>query len=381
MNMHILIAPNAFKHALDAREVARAIERGLLASKLPCSCECFPIGDGGNGTCALIMEKLQGEIVELVVNDPIGRPISATFGLIQGGQIAVIEMADASGLHLLKSNELDPLRANSYGTGQLVKGALELGVSEVIIGMGGSATTDGGSGILAALGLRFLDEAGREITELPLGLEKLHRVDRSAMDKRLADCKLTILCDVTNPLLGELGAARVFGPQKGASPEMVGRLESILARYAEVIHAETGASISGIVSGGAAGGASAGLYGVLGAHLVNGIEYFLNLTQFGKSLEKSDLVITAEGSIDSQTLQGKGPYGVAKQAKHLGLPVVGLAGRIPMAITADLSAYFDVLMAIAHGPCSLADALPATSNDLSRVATQIGNLIANTVKR
>lgn len=379
--MHILIAPNAFKHALDAREVAKAIERGLLASKLPCSCECFPIGDGGNGTCALIIEKLQGEIVQLMVNDPVGRPISATFGLIDDGRTAIIEMADASGLHLLTGGELNPLHANTYGTGQLVKRALELGVNEIIIGMGGSATTDGGSGVLAALGIRFRDEEDREITDLPIGLERLHAIDRSAVDKRLATCKLTILCDVTNPLLGENGAARVFGPQKGATPEIVGRLEAILTRYAAVIHAETGMSISGMTSGGVAGGASAGLYGVLGAHLVNGIEYFLNLTRFDKSLEKSDLVITAEGSIDSQTLQGKGPYGVARRARRFGVPVIGLAGRIPMDITVELNDYFDVLMAIAPGPGALEDALPATSTDLSRVATQIGNLIVNTAKR
>ncbi len=375
--MHILIAPNTFKHALSADKAAKAIERGLLASKLPCTCECFPIGDGGNGTCALIIDKLRGRIAEHIsVNDPLGRTIQASFGLVEDGQTAIIEMADASGLHLLRPDELDPMRANSYGTGQLMKAALESGVRKIILGMGGSATIDGGSGILAALGIRFLDWSGHEITDLPGGLEKLHTIDLSGIDKRLSDCEVTILCDVGNPLLAENGAARVFGPQKGATVEMINRLEIILQRFATVVREETTVSISDMVSGGVAGGASAGLAGVLGAELVNGIDYFLELTDFDELLKKSDLVITAEGSIDDQTLQGKGPYGVAKRAKGRGIPVIGLAGYVPVEINSELNHYFDTLMAIGHGPSSLQDALLATSQNLERVSTQIGNLIA-----
>ncbi|WP_257669634.1 glycerate kinase family protein [Parapedobacter tibetensis] len=374
--MHILVAPNAFKHALDAKEAAKAIQRGLLASKLSCTCECFPVGDGGNGTCRLIGDRLQGKIVNTPVKDPLGRPISASFGWIDHGRTAIIEMADASGLHLLEQNELDPLHANAYGTGQLIKAALEIGARKIIVGMGGSATVDGGSGILAALGVCFLDEDGEEIMDLPFGLQKLHAIDRSAMDKRLQECELTILCDVTNPLLGENGAAHIFGPQKGATPEMVETLEAILQHYAAVILSETGTAISTMASGGVAGGASAGLKGVLNAELVNGIDYFLELTQFDKSLLKSDWVITGEGSIDSQTLQGKGPYGVAKRAKRFGVSVIGLAGSIPMEIDDELSHYFDVLLAIGNEPSSLAEALATTSQNLSRVAMQLGNLLA-----
>src|SRR5690606_30327228 len=219
--MHILIAPNAFKHALTAPEAAVAIQAGLEASKLTCSCECFPIGDGGNGTCGLIIDRLEGHAVEVAVRDPLGRAIKTSFGWIAGGQTAVIEMADASGLHLLQAAELDPLHANSYGTGQLVLAALDKGARRIIIGMGGSATVDGGSGILAALGVRFLDEAGEPITDLPFGLSQLHTLDSTALDSRLADCEIIVLCDVDNPLLGENGAAAVFGPQKGATPHMV----------------------------------------------------------------------------------------------------------------------------------------------------------------
>ena len=374
--MHILIAPNAFKHALDAKAAALAIQSGLLASKLACSCECFPIGDGGNGTCGLIVDRCRGEIVNVSVKDPLGRPITAPFGLIAKGRTAVIEMADASGLHLLEPEELDPGRASSYGTGELIKAALDRGVRKIIIGMGGSATVDGGSGILAALGARMLDKHGRELTDLPTGLDKLHAIDCASLDKRLKDCEITILCDVANPLLGESGAAKVFGPQKGASPQLVERLERMLQRYADVIRATTGQEVSLLPSGGVAGGASAGLAGLLGARLVNGIDYFLELTRFDDSLSGSRLVITGEGSIDSQTLHGKGPYGVAKRAKQAGIPVIGLAGQIPVDDNADLARYFDVLMAIGNGPSRVEEALPLTARNLTRTACQLGNLLS-----
>ncbi len=375
--MHILIAPNAFKNALDAHEVAACIQNGLLASNLSCTCECFPVGDGGNGTGTLIVDRLGGKRIEVSVKDPLGRPVSAFYGGIDNGGVAVIEMADASGLHLLERHELNPLRASSYGTGQLMCAALDAGAKEIILCMGGSATVDGGSGILAALGVRFLDETGREITDLPLGLERLHGIDRSSMDKRISECRVVILCDVLNPLLGPDGAAAVFGPQKGATPEMVEQLASILQRLATVIEAETGTAISHMESGGVAGGASAGLKGILNAELVNGIDYFLQLTQFERALAKSSLVITGEGSIDNQTLQGKAPFGVAKMAKLRNLPVIGLAGMVPLKADVELERYFDMLLAIGNGPATLEEAIPATAVNLERTARQVGNLIAS----
>lgn len=374
--MHILIAPNAFKHAVDAATAARAIERGLLTSHLSCTCECFPIGDGGNGTCELIIDRLRGESVHVQVADPLGRPVTAAFGLVEGGQTAVIEMADASGLHLLAPEELNPLHAQSYGTGQLISAALDRGVGKIIIGMGGSATVDGGSGMLRALGVRFLDNNGREITDLPIGLEALHTIDLSSLDRRLQQVEVTVLCDVDNPLLGEAGAAHVFGPQKGASAEQANQLDSLLGHYAAVIQSTTGKDIAKRRSGGVAGGASAGLAGVLGAKLVNGIDYFLDMTEFDTALSRSHLVITGEGSIDNQTLQGKGPYGVASRAKRVGLPVVGLAGKIPVEVSNELAAYFDTLLAIGNGPAALDDALADTADNLARTAQQLGNLLA-----
>ena len=372
--MHILIAPNAFKHALDAHAAAKSIEQGLTTSKLSCTCECFPVGDGGNGTGKLIIDRMGGQLVTAQVKDPLGRLISASYGKM--GDVAVIEMADASGLHLLASNELDPLRVNSYGTGQLIKAALDERAKGIILCMGGSATVDGGSGILAALGVRFLDQKGEEITDLPLGLERLHRIDRSLVDRRLKACRLVVLCDVQNPLLGPDGAAAVFGPQKGATPEVVERLDVILSRFATIVEAETGESIAHIASGGVAGGASAGLMGVLNAELVSGIDYFLQLTHFQQSLDKSSLVITGEGSLDSQTLQGKAPFGVAKLAKQTNLPVIGLAGRVPMDRVIGLEDYFDMILAIGNGPAEQEIALRTTADNLERVGRQIGNLLA-----
>ncbi len=374
--MHILIAPNAFKHAIDAATAAEAIRHGLQASRLSFTSECFPIGDGGNGTCQLIVDRLQGQPVEVPVLDPLGRPLTAVFGIVDGRKMAVIEMANASGLHLLEPTELDPLHAQSYGTGQLIRAALDHGAEEIIIGMGGSATVDGGSGMLRALGARFIDGAGEEIIDLPAGLEALRTIDLSGLDERLRRVRITVLCDVGNPLLGQNGAAYVFGPQKGASTAQVKQLDHWLARYASVIQGIMGVDISTRPAGGVAGGASAGMAGVLGATLVNGIDYFLDLTRFDAALSKSHLVITGEGSIDSQTLQGKGPYGVASRAKRIGIPVIGLAGNIPVAVSAELSAYFDTLLAIGNRPSSLEDALTATADNLARTATQLGNLLA-----
>ena len=372
--MHILIAPNAFKHAIDARGAAMAIERGLLSSKLSCTCECFPVGDGGNGTGKLIVERIGGQLKATQVKDPLGRLMPATFGI--AGQVAVVELAEASGLHLLEPNELNPLLANSYGTGQLITAALDSGATDILLCVGGSATVDGGSGILTALGVRFLDEMGSEITELPLGLERLHTIDCSQMDRRLRNCRLMVLCDVSNPLIGSDGAAVTFGPQKGATPAEVGRLASILERFATTIAEVTGHSIARMVSGGAAGGVAAGLAGLLNAELVSGIDYFLQLTHFEMALAKSNLVITGEGSIDLQTIGGKAPLGVAKLAKKVGCPVVALAGSVPVEQEPALENYFDIVLAIGNGPTTLVEALLTTASDLERVGRQIGNFVA-----
>ena len=373
--MHLLIAPNAFKHSLTADAAAEAIKSGFLSGNLKCTCECFPIGDGGDGTAELIIKQLEGEIIYYEVSNPLGIRILSSIGLIDSGRTAVIEMAGASGIRLLKKEELNPLQATSYGTGEQIRQALGMGVSKIIIAMGGSATVDCGTGILRALGIRFLDVFGDELIH-PESFTSLDKIDVSLIDSRILDSEVIILCDVDNLLLGDQGSAAVFGPQKGATAEGVKKLDASLRRFAEITKLQTGKDISDIKYGGTAGGAAAGLFAWLNAKLVNGIDYYLELTGFDQALGKSDLVITGEGSIDEQTLQGKGPMGVAERAKRKGIPVIALAGRVPKDINANLHQYFDVLLAIGNEPNDLQMAMSGTAANLARTSTELSNLMA-----
>ena len=225
--MNILIAPNAFKHSLTAEEAALAIREGFLQSNLDCSCECFPVGDGGDGTGELILKKCTGQLRETIAHNALGKEINSSFGLIDNGKTAVIEMADASGIRLLKQEELNPLIATSFGTGEQMKAALDLGVNKIILGMGGSATVDGGTGILKALGIRFLNAHKEELKNLPGSLSELDSMDVSGLDPRISHCEIVVLCDVDNLMLGNNGAAAMFGPQKGASTADVKKLDAL----------------------------------------------------------------------------------------------------------------------------------------------------------
>lgn len=372
----VLVAPNAFKHSLNATEVALAIQEGLHQSRLDCLCECFPVGDGGDGTGELMIRRHNGLIISTEVSDPLGRKIMASFGLVNNGETAIIEMANASGIQLVEPEALDPLRATSSGTGQLISKALDNGAKEIVLAIGGSATVDGGTGILRTLGMRFLDVAGGELLT-PESLTALASVDVSGLDQRILACEITILCDVENTLLGDEGSAAVFGPQKGATPEGVKKLDASLATLARVALAQTGIDMATVKHGGAAGGVAAGLYTFLNAKLVNGIDFFLDFTGFNDSLATADLVITGEGSLDEQTLHGKGPFGVAYRAKKNNLPVIGLAGKVPLEPNEKLGQYFDVLLAIGNGPTDIATALKHTEQNLIRTARQLGNLLAS----
>ncbi|MDO3628427.1 glycerate kinase [Mucilaginibacter sp. BT774] len=373
--MHILIAPNAFKNSLDAAQIAKAIELGLKQSRLDCTTGCFPIADGGDGTGSLIIERCKGVIVSQQVHDPLGRKINSRFGLIDNGNTAVIEMANASGLRLLKKQELNPMQTSSYGTGELINAALDKGATKIIIAMGGSATVDGGCGILKALGIDFLDKDDKRLKAIPDELIKMAKIDDSGLDRRIYDTEIVILCDVNNKLLGPEGAAAVFGPQKGASPADVKSLDRFLGNFAAVSKQQLGTDMTGIKHGGAAGGATSGLHTWLSAKLVNGIEYFLLLTDFYRALKGADLVITGEGSIDTQTLQGKGPFGVASEAKKRNIPVVGLAGRVPSKPDAALQKYFDVLLSINREFINMPTAIANTEKNLVETGRGLGDLI------
>lgn len=377
--MHLLIAPNAFKNSLTAAEVAVAIQNGLNLSQLNCSSTRFPIADGGDGTATLILEKLDGQRIETEVQDALGRTITSSFGLIDNGKTAVIEMAESSGLKQLKPTELNPMKASSFGTGQIIKAALDKEVNKIILAMGGSATVDGGCGILSALGFIFLDESGLEIEAIPEQLMNLKRINTSKADPRILRCELIVICDVDNRLLGTQGTAAIFGPQKGADAVMIRQLDAFLSRLAELAWSQSAKQMD-VPYGGTAGGAAAGLHAFLNAKLVNGIDYFLNLTDFDKALKKADILITGEGSIDLQTLQGKAPFGVAMRAKTKCIPVIGVAGKVPAGPEPKLSEYFNVLIAIGNEPSDLSEALENTTQNLVRTGLNIGNLLSFTIK-
>jgi glycerate 2-kinase len=374
--MHIVIAPNAFKNSLDADAVAKAIAQGLHASKLDCSITCFPVGDGGDGTGALIIQQQNGILINAEAHDALGRKINASFGLIDNNKTAVIELANASGIKLLQPHELNPLHATTYGTGELIKHALDKNVDKIILCIGGSATVDGGTGILQALGIRFLDEENNLLNDLPAGLQKLASIDTTGFDKRILNCELVILCDVENKLLGDDGAAKIFGPQKGAAANDVLQLDAALKKFANVTFEKTSINISTLKHGGAAGGVAAGLFAYCNAKLVNGIEYFLELTHFDEALRQADLVITGEGKIDEQTLQGKGPFGVAQKAKEKNIPVIGVAGSLPLQNNEALQQYFNVLVSINNDVADLNTAMQNTAQNLLRTGKIIGDLIA-----
>lgn len=374
--MHILISPNAFKNSLTAPEASLAIQKGLQRSRLFCTTECFPVGDGGDGTAQLIIDKFNGSTVEVEVHDPLGRKVKASFGLIEEGRTAVIEMADASGIRLLSADELNPFVSSSVGTGEMLLAALDKGVSTIIIGLGGSATVDGGAGMLSALGVKFLDAKGTVLHPAPEDLFQLAQIDISAIDRRIFKCRIIVLCDVDNALLGKNGAAAVFAPQKGAKDSDLPALDKILANISDLGFRETGNHMAGVKHGGAAGGLAAALHAFCNAELVAGAEHFLQITDFGKSLENCDLVITGEGSLDSQTLQGKAPFAVSVMTKKQNIPIVGIAGRVPLDGSTDLDKHFDVLLSIGHEPSDLASAIRDTEANLIRTGFLIGNLFS-----
>lgn len=373
--MHVVISPIAFKHSLSGLEVAAAIKSGLEESNLNATYSIFPIADGGEGMLEILVNYYQGTYQRVSVKDPLHRPIEAKFGLINQGKTAIIELAQASGLKHLKSSERNPLITSTYGTGELIKAALDVGVREILIGVGNSATVDGGTGILQALGAKFYDQENKL---LELGAEPLlylAAIDLTGLDPRLADCEITVVCDVDNPLLGTNGAARVFGPQKGANEANVQLLENALTQLAAITQKQLHKQIRELPHGGAAGGTAAGLAAFLNAKLVPGTEYILQKTNFPELIKNADLLITAEGGLDEQTLAGKGPYGVAKLAKIFNVPVIVLAGQIPVYLNLKNFLFFDAVFPIGTGPVTLPEALAHTADNLKRTACQIGKLL------
>ena len=370
--MNILVAPNTFKNSLDARRVALAIETGLKQSSTGCNITRCPVGDGGDGTADLLTEQLNGERIFIDVMGPLGKPVTAPIGFVENGRVAIIELADASGLRLISPAERNPLKATTFGTGQLIASAIQHGAKKIVMGIGGSATVDGGTGILRALGYTFYDAEENELTE-PASMIALHHY-HTPLVSLLDGVTIHLLCDVRNHLLGQNGAAAVFGPQKGATKEMVSVLEAALQRLRDVVWSTRGIDIGEVIHGGASGGVAAGLYGIAGAELLPGIEYFLSLTRFDQFLSSTDLVITGEGSLDEQSLEGKAPVGVAALAKKAGKKVVGMAGQITG--RDKLQPYFDLLIDINEGETDLAVAMQNTATNLTKAARKLGEDLA-----
>ncbi len=326
--MKIVIAPDSYKESLTAIEVAMEIEAGFREIFPQAKYVKLPMADGGEGTVAALVAATGGSLVAQEVTGPLGEPIEAYYGLTGDGKTAVIEMAAACGLALVAPQLRNPLKSTTYGVGELIKGALDAGISHLIIGIGGSATNDGGAGMLQALGANLLDHGGHEIGFGGGALVDLDRIDISNLDSRLKRCRMETACDVDNPLTGPKGASAVFGPQKGATPEMVAQLDDNLAHFAALIDRDLGVQVDNLPGAGAAGGMGAALRAFCGSVLRPGIDIVMETVGLEGAVQGADLVITGEGRIDSQTIHGKAPIGVARVAKRFGKPVIAIAGSL-----------------------------------------------------
>ncbi|MEB7547481.1 glycerate 3-kinase [Klebsiella grimontii] len=369
--MKIIIAPDSFKESVSASRCAQAIKAGFVSIFPQAECVCLPIADGGEGTVEAMVEATDGKMVMLPVMGPMGDFVGAFYGLSGDGQTAFIEMAAASGLMLVPAGERNPLRATSYGTGELIRHALDAGVRHIILGIGGSATVDGGMGMAQALGARFLDERGESVGLGGGALQRLVKIDLSDLDPRLHDCRIEVACDVDNPLLGERGAAAVFGPQKGACIEMVAVLERGLQNYARVMLAATGQDVAPMVGGGAAGGMGAAARVFLNATLKSGIDIVLEAVHLEEALRDADMVITGEGRMDSQTVGGKAPIGVARIAKKYDIPVIGIAGVLGDGVEAVHQHGIDAVFSILPALAPLAEVLDRGEQNLYACARNI----------
>ena len=355
--MRIVIAPDSYKGSLSALGVADAMARGVLRVFPEANVCKVPIADGGEGTVEALVAATQGRFFEASVRDPLGKQINAQWGVLGDGKTAVIEMAAASGLPLIAHDARNPLVACSYGTGELIRAALDKGLTKIIIGIGGSATNDGGMGMARALGARFLDQDGKDLPEGGAALAELKTICLKNLDPRLSGTEITVACDVDNPLCGPRGASAVFGPQKGATPAMVKALDAALLHYSVCALQATGRDIALLPGAGAAGGLGAGLMYFTKATLKPGVEMVLEAVRFTELVKEADFVITGEGRTDFQTAYGKAPVGVAKTAKQFDVPVFCISGGLGNGAEDVLSQGIDAVTSICERPMSLEECM------------------------
>lgn len=378
--MRVVIAPDSFKGSATAREVATAIAAGLRRVAPDLDVVICPMADGGEGTVEALVDATGGRLLTATVTGPLGEKVSAAYGLLGDGETAVIEMAAAAGLPLVPPDRRDPRITTTFGVGELVARALDQGARRLILGIGGSATNDGGAGFAQALGARLLDAAGRPLPPGGAAVARLDRIDASGLDPRLRQVRCFVACDVDNPLTGPRGAAAVFGPQKGATRDrdMVTELDAALARFAEVVARDLGVDVADRPGAGAAGGLGAGLLAFCNAELRPGVEIVIDATGLRAKLAGASLVITGEGRLDGQTLAGKTPFGVLRAARQVcgpAVPVLILAGSVGAGAEALYPHGATALVPIAPGPITLEDAVARTSELLADTAERCLRLL------
>lgn len=373
--MKIVIAPDSFKESLSAMAVANEIEAGFREIFPDAEYRKLPVADGGEGTVQAMIDASGGKLVALEVTGPLGEPVAAFYGLMGDGQTAVIEMAAASGLELVPPAQRNPLRTTSFGTGQLIRHALDAGARRFVLGIGGSATNDGGAGMLQALGGRLIDATGADLAPGGGALNMLDRIDLSGLDARIKECRFEVACDVNNPLVGPQGASAIFGPQKGATPEMVARLDDNLRHYAQIILRDLGRDVAGVPGAGAGGGIGAAMMVFLGGRLRPGSEIVTDAVGLDAALADADLVITGEGRIDGQTIQGKTPVGVARVAQRHGKPVIAIGGSLGTGAAAVHAHGISAVFGSVSRPCTVEAALADAAANVRGAARNIAATI------
>ena len=369
--IRVVIAPDKFKGCLSAPEVARSMARGVYAACPEAEIDLIPMADGGEGTVEALVVATSGTFHEAIVTGPLGEPVRARFGVLNDGTTAVIEMATASGLVLVPFDRRDPRITSTRGTGELVRHALDLNCSRIILGIGGSATNDGGAGFAQALGVRLLDNEDNELPPGGLALSQLARIDAGKIDPRLAACRIQVACDVDNRLSGPSGASAIYGPQKGATLAMIKELDRALAHLARIIERDLGPKVAEIPGGGAAGGLGAGLVGFAGGSLTPGVELVIAAVRLEAHMRQADLCLTGEGAIDASSAYGKTAVGVSRVARKLGIPCLALAGMIGEGAEAVLAEGIDAYVSIAPGPGPFEAAITHAEVRLERATEQL----------
>ena len=373
--MRILVCPQEFKGSLTARRAAEALALGIRRTLPDAELDLAPMADGGPGTVEAVLSSTNGHLLKTTVQDPFGRSVDAAWALLDDGPTAVIEMAAASGLVLLKPEERDPQRAGTYGTGQLVRAALDAGCRKLIVGVGGSATNDGGAGMAQALGARLLDAKGNDLPPGGAALARLDRIDVSTLDPRLNACEITVAVDALNPLCGPSGASAIYGPQKGATPEAVAELDTALQHYADVVRRDLGMDIADLPGAGAAGGLGGGLVAFLKAGIESGAELVAEAIGLRQRLAAADLVLTGEGRLDAQTAYGKSVSVIARLAKDVGRPLVVFAGSIEVGSSTLAASGIDVAIPIAAGPMTQDEMFDQAASLLSDAGGRVVRLL------